>query len=139
MKTHWINGEWVESASREAFPVINPATEEVVDHVARGHGADVDRAVEAAFAAQRDWKFVPGIEKAERMHEFARRLRDKKEEIAILLTREGGKPLIENRDEVEWVAACFDYYAEMGRNEIGRVIASVQRHQINLVIKEPDG
>ena len=139
MKTHWINGEFVESASRETFPVINPATEEVVDHVARGHATDVDRAVDAAYTAQRDWKFVPGIEKAERMHEFARRLRDRKEEIAILLTREGGKPLIENQDEVEWVAACFDYYAEIGRDYKGKVIAPVFRHQLNFTVKEPYG
>src|SRR5438093_2611235 len=139
MKTHWVNGEFVESASRETFPVINPATEEVVDHVARGHATDVDRAVDAAYTAQRDWKFVPGIEKAERMHEFARRLRDKKEEIAILLTREGGKPLIENRDEVEWVAACFDYYAEIGRDYKGKVIGPVSRHQLNFTVKEPYG
>jgi betaine-aldehyde dehydrogenase len=66
-------------------------------------------------------------------------LREHREAIALLLTQEGGKPLIENRDEVEWVAACFDYYAEIGRNEIGRVISPVQRHQMNFVVKEPYG
>ena len=42
-------------------------------------------------------------------------------------------------DEVEWVAACFDYYAEVGRHESGRVIPPVQRHQMNFVMKEPYG
>ena len=32
------------------------------------------------------------------------------------MTREGGKPLVENSDEIGWTAAAFDYYAEMGRN-----------------------
>ena len=82
---------------------------------------------------------MPGIERCEHLHEIARRLREHREAIALLLTQEGGKPLIENRDEVEWVAACFDYYAEIGRNEIGRVISPVQRHQMNFVVKEPYG
>jgi acyl-CoA reductase-like NAD-dependent aldehyde dehydrogenase len=55
------------------------------------------------------------------------------------LTREGGKPLPENRDEVEWIASCFDYYAEMGRDVVGRVISPVARNQFNFVIKEPYG
>jgi betaine-aldehyde dehydrogenase len=42
-------------------------------------------------------------------------------------------------DEVEWVAACFDYYAEIGRHDAGRVIAPVQRRQMNFVVKEPYG
>jgi hypothetical protein len=37
------------------------------------------------------------------------------------MTREGGKPLVENADEVGWTAAAFDYDAEMGRNFAGRV------------------
>ncbi|HEY6118934.1 MAG TPA: aldehyde dehydrogenase family protein, partial [Pyrinomonadaceae bacterium] len=93
----------------------------------------------AAVEAQDDWRFVPGIEKCELLHGVARRLRDHQRDLATLLTKEGGKPLIENMDEVEWVAACFDYYAEVGRHESGRVIPAVQHHQINFVMKEPYG
>jgi betaine-aldehyde dehydrogenase len=66
-------------------------------------------------------------------------MRERQRDLATLLTEEGGKPLIENMDEVEWVAACFDYYAEVGRHESGRVIPPVQRHQMNFVMKEPYG
>jgi acyl-CoA reductase-like NAD-dependent aldehyde dehydrogenase len=139
MYQHWINGNHVESQSGQTIPVINPATEEVVDHAPRGNEADADRAAAAAWKAFQQWKFTPGLERAEMMHEFARRLRDKKEQIARLLTLEGGKPLIENLDEVEWVAACFQYYAEVGRDYKGKVIAPVFRHQINFTVKEPYG
>ena len=138
MKQHWIGGKFISSTS-QSFPVINPATEEMLEEVARGGAADADAAANAAAEAYRDWKFVPGLEKAEKMHEFAGRLRNKKEEIATLMTQEGGKPLIENLDEVEWVAACFDYYAEVGRDYKGKVIAPVFRHQINFTVKEPYG
>ena len=46
---------------------------------------------------------------------------------------------MENRDEMGWSAACFRYYAEIGRNSRGRVIPSVESSQLNLVLKEPYG
>ena len=55
------------------------------------------------------------------------------------MTLEGGKPLVENTDEVGWVAAAFDYYAEMGRNFAGRVIPPIESTQLALVMKEPMG
>ncbi len=56
-----------------------------------------------------------------------------------LMTREGGKPLIENRDEIGWSAAAFDYYAEIGRDSAGRVIPPIESTQLALVLKEPLG
>ena len=93
----------------------------------------------AAARAFPDWRRTPGIERAEKLHHAARRIREDAEGLAILLTREGGKPLPENRDEVEWIAASFDYYAEIGRDAVGRVISPVARNQFNFVIKEPYG
>src|SRR6266851_1421475 len=139
MRKMFIDGKFVESLLGETFAVENPATEEQIDEVPRARSADVDRAVLAAVKAQDDWRFVPSIEKCELLHAVARNIRDHQLALATLLTEEGGKPLIENMDEVEWVAACFDYYAEIGRHEAGRVIPPVQRHQMNFVMKEPYG
>jgi acyl-CoA reductase-like NAD-dependent aldehyde dehydrogenase len=139
MRKMLINGEYVESVSGESFPVVNPATEEVIDEVPRAGAEDADRALRAAAAAKTDWRFVPGIEKCEMLHSIARDVRDHRAELARLLTLEGGKPLIENMDEIEWVAACFDYYAELGRDYMGRSISPVQRNQMNFVVKEPYG
>jgi betaine-aldehyde dehydrogenase len=135
----WIGGEWADAADGRAFEVVNPATEEVVDTAPRAGAKDVDRAVTSAARAFPEWRRTPGIERAEKLHQAARRIREDREGLAILLTREGGKPLPENRDEVEWIAACFDYYAEIGRDAIGRVISPVARQQFNFVIKEPYG
>ena len=55
------------------------------------------------------------------------------------MTLEGGKPLVENSDEVGWTAAAFDYYAEIGRDSAGRVIPSIEATQLALVVKEPIG
>jgi betaine-aldehyde dehydrogenase len=135
----FIDGEFVNSISGETFTVENPATEEEIDQVPRAREADAEHAVAAAVRAQDDWRFVPGIEKCELLHRIAFNIREHQQDLATLLTAEGGKALIENMDEVEWVAACFDYYAEVGRHESGRVIPPVQRHQMNFVMKEPYG
>src|SRR6266849_6558490 len=111
MQKMFIKGEFVASLSGETFPIENPATEETIDEVPRARAEDAEVAVRAAHAAQTEWRFTPGIEKCELLHTVARRLRDRREDLARLLTLEGGKPLIENMDEIEWVAACFDYYA----------------------------
>ena len=135
----WIGGRWTGAADGRVFEVVNPATEEVIDTAPRSGAADVDKAVAAALRAFPEWRRTPGIEKAEKLHAAARRIREDKEGLAVLLTKEGGKPLPENRDEVEWIAACFDYYAEIGRDAVGRVISPVARNQFNFVIKEPYG
>src|SRR6202521_707906 len=113
MRKMFIDGEFVASLSGETFAVENPATEEMIDDVPRARAEDADRAVLAAVKAQDDWRFVPGIEKCELLHAAARNMREHRERIAMLLTQEGGKPVIENMDEVELVPACFYFHAQV--------------------------
>src|SRR5437762_7946984 len=123
----------------EQIPVINPANEEVIGHVPRGTADDADHAVRAARQAFGQWRWVPAVDKATMLHKVARRIREKQKDLATTMTLEGGKPFCENRDEVEWTAACFDYYAEIGRNSRGSSLPPVFEHQVNFTIKEPYG
>ena len=133
-----IAGEQV-AGDGEALEVENPTTEEAFATVATPSGEQVDAAVRAAREAQRGWERTPAVERAELLHEVAARLRSRADELAELMTREGGKPVIENSDEVGWTAAAFDYYAEIGRDSAGRVIPSIEATQLALVVKEPVG
>ncbi len=139
MREMWINGALRAGASGQTIPVQDPATEEIIDHVPAGNAEDVRAAVDAASGAFHDWRRLSAGERAEMLHEVAAKLTAKTEELATLLTREGGKPLVENRDEMSWSAACFRYYAELGRNTRGRVIPSIEPSQLALVLKEPYG
>lgn len=121
------------------IPVINPATEEIIGQVPRGTAADADRAVQAARQAFETWRWIPALEKAQMLHKIAGDLRARQKKLATLMTKEGGKPFCENRDEVEWVAACFQYYAEIGRNSRGSSLPPTFHHQVNFTIKEPYG
>jgi acyl-CoA reductase-like NAD-dependent aldehyde dehydrogenase len=134
-----IDGERVPSVTGEYFDIHDPATEEVLDQAPMGNEEDARAAIAAANVAFKSWRTVSAHERAALLHEVANKIRARTEELATLLTREGGKPLIENRDEMGWSAACFDYYAELQRNTRGRVIPSVEPSQLALVLKEPYG
>jgi acyl-CoA reductase-like NAD-dependent aldehyde dehydrogenase len=135
----WIAGKPTTGTGEEGIEVLNPYTEVVIDMVPAGTLADVAHAVEAARMAFAQWRWIPAVERADFLHEIARKLRQNEESLAWQMTLEGGKPLVENLDEVGWTAACFDYYAEMGRHSRGRVIPSIESSQLSLVLKEPYG
>lgn len=133
-----IGGEQV-AGNGGTLPVENPATEEELARVALPSPAQVDAAIAAATEAAAGWARTPAVERGEMLHEVARLMRERTDAIARVMTLEGGKPLVENSDEIGWTAAAFDYYAEMGRNFGGRVIPSIESTQLAMVIKEPIG
>jgi acyl-CoA reductase-like NAD-dependent aldehyde dehydrogenase len=119
--------------------VINPATEESIEEIETFSREDLDSAAERARQAFKEWRGVSGLERAELFHELASNLRGHADELAEIMTREGGKPFIENHDEVGWTAASFDYYAEIARDSVGYLPAPIESQQLALVIKEPIG
>ena len=133
-----IRGEQV-AGDGGTLEVENPATEETVATVGLPTAEQLDAAVAGAEEAFPAWAGIPAVERAELLHEVAARLRARADELARVMTLEGGKPLVENSDEVGWTAAAFDYYAEMGRNFAGRVIPPIESTQLALVVKEPIG
>ncbi len=139
MKHHYIAGKWTGKSVREPISIINPATEEVFEQVLNGTRDDADAAVVAANRAFQVWRRMPAGSRGELLHEVADRMKARTDEIARILTLEGGKPLKENIDEVGWCVACFRYYAEMGRNSRGRVIPGIESTQLSMVLKEPYG
>ena len=139
MQKLFIDGAWQDGSDKRVRKIENPATFEVIDEVVEATAPDVKRAVAAAKQAQVGWRHHPGVERGKILHDVARAMREDRARLSEILTREGGKPRIENLDEVEWCAACFDYYAEIARNAHGSSIPPVAEHQVNFTIKEPLG
>jgi betaine-aldehyde dehydrogenase len=133
-----VAGE-VVAGTGTPLEVEDPSTGALLATVATASAEQLDAALGAAREAQPGWERTPAAERAELLHGVAGWLREHTEEIAVAMTREGGKPLLENRDEVGWTAACFDFYAELGRAHAGRVIPPVEASQLALVLKEPVG
>jgi len=135
----YINGKRTSGSAKDSIQIINPATEEILEEVPSGTPEDSLAAVEAASASFPDWKRAPANERAAALHQIAAKIRDHHDEIVELLTKEEGKPVPENDEELWWVEETFDYYAELARHERGRVIPPGDPGQFNFVLKEPYG
>jgi acyl-CoA reductase-like NAD-dependent aldehyde dehydrogenase len=136
----WIANEHVTAEGGGWLESEDPATEEVLGRVPAAGSADVDRAVAAAARAWEDWRYTAANDRAELLHEAVAKSFEHHEELVDLLTREQGKARPEQEEEAEWALTSLRYYAELGRNGLGRVIPSGEpRTQLNLVLKEPYG
>ena len=94
------------------FPVDNPATGEVITHVADGDSADATAAVGAAHAALAGWRDTPARTRSEaltRTYELMIRDRDR---LAELVMAENGKPRADAIGEITYAAEFFRWYAE---------------------------
>src|SRR6185436_14647726 len=81
---NYINGKWVNG--RSTFQTINPANEELVADIAQADTADVDAAVRAASDAFKAWRLTPAPLRGEMLFKVGDILKQKKEELAQLLT-----------------------------------------------------
>lgn len=133
-----VNGERT-TGTGGTVEVVNPATEEVIDGVPSASPEQVEAAVAAAKTAFKTWRKTPAPERGVMMKALGAWISEHTDDLATTLTNEGGKPLVENKDEMGWSASCLDFYAEIGRLERGRIVPSGEEGQLNLVFKEPYG
>ena len=99
--TNYINGKWQDIGEEKYTAVLNPATGEKLAEVRMSSKIDVDIAVEAAVKAQKKWALVPAPKRAEYLYEIGRLMKEKKEHLAQVLTKEMGKVIEEGRGEVQ--------------------------------------
>ena len=135
----FIDGEWGDGTQRRREPVLNPATEEIVGHVAYADQTDLDRALAAADAGFLIWRRTSAQERYVILRKAAAVLRERQEVIAKLLTLEQGKPLAEAMSEISIGVELIDWFAEEGRRTYGRVVPSRVHNVQQVVIKEPVG
>ncbi|MGA9968528.1 MAG: aldehyde dehydrogenase family protein [Terriglobales bacterium] len=90
-----INGKWVEALSGQTFATYNPATGEVLAHVAEGNHEDIDRAVKAARSAFETgrWSQLTPSERGRAIWKLADLLEENLDEFAELESLDNGKPL----------------------------------------------
>ncbi len=99
--------------------ILNPATLEPLGTAPDCGPDDVARAVAAACAAQSEWRNVAAAGRAALLNEIGARIRAREEELAILLTRETGKPLCESVDCIDAAVAVFEASAAQASHQSG--------------------
>lgn len=137
--TNFVNGEFRQEAGANFVPVINPATGEELAAVQRSTAADVEEAVKAAKAAQKKWALVPAPKRADYLYEIGRLMKQKKEQLAAVLTKEMGKVIEEGRGEVQEGIDMAFYMAGEGRRLFGETTPSELADKFAMSVRAPIG
>jgi succinate-semialdehyde dehydrogenase/glutarate-semialdehyde dehydrogenase len=135
----YINGEWRPSESGETFEVINPVNGEPMGAAAKGARVDAQRALEAASQAFVAWRRTTGDERAQRLKQAADGILARQDELAVILTREHGKPLADARKEIGAAVATLEYYSEEARRISGEIAPPKSATSRSLVVRQPVG
>ena len=134
----FINGETVQAESDETIPVVDSATEQVFAKVAAAGTSDVDRAVTAALDSTEEWLDIAPPERGRVLRRAADLIREHRDPLAELLTRENGKPISQARTEVDVGARYFEYYSGVTDKIEGKTIP-LGREYVDYTIREPLG
>jgi acyl-CoA reductase-like NAD-dependent aldehyde dehydrogenase len=139
MATMIIEAERTGAATGETYEVQNPATGEVVDTVPSGGPEDVDRAARAAAKAFESWSKLSAFKRAHILHEAARHMLSKVDEIAPVLTQEQGKTLLESRLEAQRFGENIAWFADLADKIHGEYVTLPDTSSYGLVVRRPIG
>ncbi len=133
-----INGDLVDSESRELLETINPATEESLGHVPAASAADVDRAVVAAEAAHPAWAALEPKERSKLVRKLAQAVRDNFDNILRIEVVDTGNTIAKMRADVATAGDTLDFYAGFATEIKGETIPASGKN-LHFTIREPYG
>lgn len=138
-----IGNKWCDSSDGKVIEVYNPATNELIDTVPSLTKEDVERAIDYADAHQLDWEAKSVIERCEVLSRFAELVEENKDELAMLLSKETGKPIKEAYNEIANIQIGVPGYVEKVKHEYGNIVyrgtEKGQENTIQYTIQQPLG
>ena len=135
----YVGGEWIDADSGATFDVTDPATGDVVASVADLGVDETRRAVDLAEVAQKAWAARTAKDRGAVLRRWYELFLEHKEDLALIMTSEMGKPIGESRGEVVYAANFIDWFAEEGKRAYGEVIPTHDPTKRLLVLKQPVG
>jgi len=108
----YIDGRWRGGSDGAVRIVTDPATDEVIGAVAALDVAEATEAIAAAERALADWRTLAPRDRGNYLAAWHDAIRAAREDLAILMILEQGKPLVEARAEIDYAASFVAYYAE---------------------------
>ncbi|WP_201577145.1 NAD-dependent succinate-semialdehyde dehydrogenase [Psychrobacter okhotskensis] len=135
----FIKDGWQGASDGATIDVTNPFNGEVIGTVPSLTKQDVDEAVAYSHKAQVSWAAKTAKERAELLQKWADLIDENKEDLAILMTAEQGKPLTESRGEIGYANSFIRWFAEEGKRVYGDVIPANQSQLRHVVLKQPVG
>ncbi|MGY3146440.1 acyl-CoA reductase-like NAD-dependent aldehyde dehydrogenase [Bradyrhizobium sp. USDA 3397] len=135
-----VGAEWLSASSTgTSFDVTNPSTGEVIATLPDMGREEVDRAVNAAFAAQKAWATRTGKDRAAILRKLCDLMVANADDLATILTMELGKPWPQARGEILCGASYVEWFGEEANRTYGDTIPGHQADKRLIVIKQPVG
>ena len=135
----FIKDGWHDASDATTLEVSNPFNGDVIGNVPSLTTDDVNDAVAASHEAQVTWAAKTPKERAELLQKWADLIDANKEDLAIIMTAEQGKPLTESRGEVGYANSFIRWFAEEGKRVYGDVIPANQTQLRHVILKQPVG
>jgi len=134
-----IDGCWVNADSGRTLSVTNPATGAMLGTVPDLGQNETRRAIAAARRAWPAWRVLTAGQRAGLLRRWFELMLAAREDLAVLMTAEQGKPLAEDRGEIHYAASFIEWFAEEGKRVYGYVIPAHQADKRILVLRQPIG
>jgi succinate-semialdehyde dehydrogenase / glutarate-semialdehyde dehydrogenase len=132
----YIDGVWVGTPS---MPVADKATGELIGRVPQMGASETTAAIDAASVAFKTWSKVLAKDRSRILRRWFELIIAHTDELALLLTKEQGKPLAEARGEVVYGAGFVEFFAEEAKRVYGETIPTHKADARILVTREPIG
>ncbi len=137
---NYIAGRWTPATDATGeLDVTNPATGETLARVPLSGAADLDAAVRAAREALPEWRAVSTIARARKLFELRERLTARADELAISVTTEMGKTLVDARAEVARMIEMVEAACAIPTTMQGRILEDVSRNIDAETVRQPVG
>ncbi|MCC5901885.1 MAG: NAD-dependent succinate-semialdehyde dehydrogenase [Halomonas sp.] len=135
----YIDSVWVNADNDHTISVTDPATGETITSVPKCGSNETRRAVDAAELAFQGWHKRTAKERSVLLRRWYELMIEHKEDLALIMTREQGKPLTEARGEIDYAASYIEWFAEETRRVYGETIPSPWDSARLLVLRQPIG
>ncbi|MET0780046.1 MAG: aldehyde dehydrogenase family protein, partial [Microbacterium sp.] len=135
----FIGGHWRPATNEKRLSVFDPATGQVVKEIADASPADGKAALDAASAAFPAWAATAPRERAEILRRAFDLLQERKEDFALLMTIEMGKPLAEARGELAYGGEFLRWFSEETARIQGRYGSNPEGTGRMIVSQHPVG
>ncbi|MFS4437659.1 NAD-dependent succinate-semialdehyde dehydrogenase [Paracoccaceae bacterium GXU_MW_L88] len=135
----YVDGEWRAAQNGATVDVTNPANGDWLGSVPQFSGTESRAAVDAAEAAFRGWDDTLPQERAEILRRWRNLMHDHREDLALIMTLEQGKPISECRGEIDYAAVFLEFYAEEAKRANIEGITSHLRNAEVELWREPCG
>ncbi len=136
---NYVGGRWVAASASGRLDVTNPASGEVLARVPLSGIADVEAAVAAASAALPDWRSRSVGDRTEFIYALREKFRQRIDELAASITREGGKVLSDARAEISRSIEVLEVACATPMTMQGRILEGVARGINTETIRQPIG